>query len=89
MIRKLDIKILKRIGMTPPRKYTTSRMYGATIVSIHLYPDLLSPFLKDKLNIIRLHGNRFLIHSLDNETSNHSDFKVSMIDIQRRCMDNE
>ena len=89
MIRKLNMNILKRIGMAPPRKYITSRMYGATIVSIHLYPDLISPFLKDKLNIIRLHGNRFLIHSLDNETSNRSDLKVSMIDLKRRCMDNE
>ena len=89
MIRKLDIKILKRIGMAPHRKYITSRMYGATIVLIHLYPDLLSPFLKDKLNIIRLHGHRFLIHSLNNETSNRSDFKVSMIDLKRRCRDDE
>lgn len=89
MIRKLDIKILKRIGMVPPRKYITSRMYGATIVSIHLYPDLLSPFLKDKLNIIRLHGHRFLIHSLDNETSNRSNLKVSIIDLKRRCRDDE
>ena len=89
MIRKLDIKILKRIGMAPPRKYITSRMYGTTIVSIHLYTDLLSPFLKDKLNIIRLHGNRFLIHSLNNETSNRSDFKVSMIDLKRRRRDDE
>lgn len=89
MIRKLNMNILKRIGMAPPRKYTTIGMYGATIVSIHLYPDLISPFLKDKLNIIRLHGNSFLIHSLDNETSNRSDLKVSMIDLKRRCRNNE
>lgn len=89
MIRKLDMNILKRIGMATPRKYTTVRMYGATIVSIHLYPDLISPFLKDKLNIIRLHGQRFLIHSLDNATFNRSNFRVSTIDRKRRCIDNE
>ena len=89
MIRNIDMNILKRVETVTHRNYIPSGRYGATIVSIHLYPDLLSPFLKDKLNIIRLHGNRFLIHSLDNKTFNRSDLKVSIIDLKRRCRDDE
>lgn len=89
MIRKLDMNILKRVETVTHRNYIPSRRYTSTIVSIHVYPDLISPFLKDKLTLIRPHGNVFLIHSLDNETFNRSNFRVSMIDRKRRCIDNE